>query len=343
MTEQPEGPSLAEWATSSESSAPAHPPASEQEAPSAERRHVATAAAHEPQPTSQAPWSAEPPPVYPPSPEYYQQRAQAAPVFVTPGDPPGYEHRGLRDEPPRRPRWRRARYAHQPISELDVALLVLSAAVSFAVYALILGWQTGLGLTILLFVHEMGHFIVGRRKGLPTRLPIFVPLLGAFVLMGQASLSARDEAEIALAGPFAGGMGSVACLVAYTLTGQPVLLSIAFINLAINLFNLMPIGPLDGAHASRVISKWLMLPWLALMALAGLLTLDVLLTLLAGFAIWQVARRPSGAVITRYYASRKERRYVTLLYFGVIVTLIVASFFALVGVSGLRLLYGWLL
>lgn len=257
------------------------------------------------------------PDVYPPPPEYYEQRAQAAPAFVTPGEAPGHEWRPLREEAPRRRRFAPARYAHQPITTLDVAWTVLSAAVSFVVYAALLGWPVGLGLTALLFVHEMGHYLAASAKRLPARLPIFVPFLGAFVLTALAG-NARDDAEIALAGPFAGGLGSLACFVAWRVTGQPDLLTIAIINLLINLFNLAPVSPLDGGRAARVISRKLLIPALALTLLAGLFTFDIVLVLVAAFGLRQVYLRPSDAVLVRTETTRKERRYLTLLYFGLI-------------------------
>ena len=188
------------------------------------------------------------PDVYPPPPEYYEQRAQAAPAFVTPGEAPGHEWRPLREEARRRRRFAPVRYPHQPITTLDVAWTFLSAAVSFVVYAVLLGWPVGLGLTALLFVHEMGHYVVARAKRLPARLPIFVPFLGAFVLTALAG-NARDDAEIAL---------------------------------------------------------------------AGLCSFDIVLILVAAFGMRQVYLRPSDAVLLRTETTRKERRYLTLLYFGLI-------------------------
>lgn len=267
-----------------------------------------------------APWAGGPlPDVYPPPPEYYQQRAQAAPTLVATGPAPSQEWRPMPAAPGRRRRWfAPARYPHQPITILDVTWTFLSAAISFAIYAKLLGWPVGLGLTALLFVHEMGHFIVASAKRVPARLPIFVPFLGAFVLMAQTSLSARDDAEIALAGPFAGALGSAACAVAWWITGQPDLLTIALINLLINLFNMTPVSPLDGGRATRVISRKALMPLLILALIAGLCSFDIVLLLLAGFGLRQVYLRPSDAVLLRTETNRRERRTITALYFGLL-------------------------
>lgn len=311
-----------------------YPPAPERSAPT-------SAAAAEPG-AAQAPWPSQSD-VYPPPPEMYLERAKAAPTLVSPSYSSPYEASQVRAEPlqPRR-RWRRARYAHQPITEMDIALLIISAAVSFAVYAVILTWPVGLGLTLLIFAHEMGHFIVIRAKGLPVRLPIFIPLMGAFVLMGVGPMDARDEAEIALAGPFAGTLGSIACVVAYIPTHQPTLLTIAFINLAINLFNMLPLGPLDGGRATRAISKWLLAPWLIVLVVISLCTFDLLIGLLAGAALIQVLflrdRDPSMIYYTR--TPRRERRYVTTLYFGLVGVMLATAVGGLAATGWLGILGG---
>lgn len=282
------------------------------------------------------------PAAYPPPPEMYLEAAKAAPTLVTPSYSSPHEASQARPAPARpRRRWLRVRLraAGQPITEWDIALTFLSAAVSFVVYAVILTWPVGLGLTLLIFAHEMGHFVVIRAKGVPARLPIFIPLVGAFVLMGQGPMDARDEAEIALAGPFAGMLGSVVCLVAYWLTHTPTLFVIAELNLLINLFNLLPLGPLDGGRATRAISKWLLAPWLALAVINSLCTADILLILLAGAAFVQVMflRDRDPSMIYYQRTPRRERRYVTALYFGLGAAMVAAAVAGLALTGGLGL------
>ena len=52
---------------------------------------------------------------------------------------------------------------------------------SLAVYAVIFGWRYAAGIIVLLFVHEMGHYIAARQRGLPVGLPTFIPFLGALI------------------------------------------------------------------------------------------------------------------------------------------------------------------
>lgn len=279
--------------------------------------------------------------IYPPPPELYLERARAAPIIVSPGYSPSYLPNSLEALAPPRAKRRRARYRGQPISEMEVALLVISAAASFAIYTLLLGWQLGLGLVALMFVHEMGHYTVIRAKGLPARLPIFVPLLGALVVWSQGLMSARDEAEIALAGPFAGALGSVVCALAYWQTGLPVLLTLALINLAINLFNLIPAEPLDGGRATKAIPDHIMLPWLIVVGVMGLCAVNILALALVVFAIIKRLKQRGDPATARYFvATRREGRYISALYFGLIAAIFLGTVAALLSVEWIRLFIG---
>src|SRR5690348_3595822 len=52
--------------------------------------------------------------------------------------------------------------------------------VAFGGYALIWGWRFALGVIVLIFVHELGHFIEAKREGLDPSWPVFIPFLGAY-------------------------------------------------------------------------------------------------------------------------------------------------------------------
>lgn len=294
-------------------------------------------------------WS---PAIYPPPPEYYEQRAQAAAAAAAaqPAAPLNREGRLLQRAAGRRgwlSRWRvKAAFAmrtQQPITFVDVMWMTLSGVVSFVVYKQILGWPVALGLILLILLHEMGHFVLCRLKGVPARLPIFIPGMGAFVLMSGFASSARDDAEIAMAGPIAGGLGSVLCLIVYYVLsgilhmgngaldlhtlGLWILPQIAFINAAINLLNLVPMLPFDGGRATRIVSKWLLLPGVIFIALLCVVARAYLVAIVALIGLIGLVNRPSNKELARLY-TRKDRRYVTLLYFGTAVGLVVTTLFA---------------
>jgi Zn-dependent protease len=117
--------------------------------------------------------------------------------------------------------------------------------ISVAAYALIWGWRFAVGFVLLILVHELGHYVEARRQGLHPSLPTFVPFIGAYVTFRQAGDPWRG-AIIALAGPFAGGVGAAVC---WGLAGpydSNLLQALAYTGFLLNLFNLLPFLPFDG-------------------------------------------------------------------------------------------------
>jgi Zn-dependent protease len=198
-------------------------------------------------------------------------------------------------------------------------IFIISAAVSVLAFWLWTNsWELGVGIVALLFVHEMGHFIVIRAKGLPVSLPIFIPLLGAYVTMRQMPRSVRDEAEIALAGPIAGGLAGLGCLAMYQVTGDHTLITLAYLTFFINLLNLVPVSPLDGGRVVGAISRWFWPLGLLVLGVAYFYTQYWILLLVAVFGFAQTVGRFSTARSRDpyYKISIPARLYVTILYFG---------------------------
>jgi Zn-dependent protease len=224
-----------------------------------------------------------------------------------------------------------------------------SALVSFALYAVWGGWQFGLGLTLLLFVHEMGHFVVIRAKGLPATLPIFIPFFGAFVSMRRIPKNVRDEAEIALAGPLAGALAGGACFAVYLNTTGPeahLWLYLAYFSFLINLLNLAPISPLDGGRVVGAISRWFFVLGFALLAAAFVYTwsnshtVNLLLVLLAWLWLMQTVARFRVSNREPYYAiSVGARIYVSVLYIAMIASLALAFYVTQNLLSGFPLFF----
>ena len=126
--------------------------------------------------------------------------------------------------------------------------------VSFAAYSLWFhSWKFGLGLVLLILVHELGHFVEARRQGLHVTLPTFIPFFGAFVMHRQATTPWRS-AYIALAGPFVGGLGAAVVWASGSARDSALLVVLANIGFLLNASNLLPISILDGATVVRSIS-----------------------------------------------------------------------------------------
>jgi Zn-dependent protease len=130
-------------------------------------------------------------------------------------------------------------------------VLLKFAALFVAVggYALLWGWRFGVGIVVLILVHEMGHYIVARQEGLEPQLPMFIPFFGAYVAFRNTD--PWRHSIIALAGPVAGGIGAAAFLVAADIQNSDLLSALAYFGFFLNLINLIPVGFLDGGAILR--------------------------------------------------------------------------------------------
>ena len=200
--------------------------------------------------------------------------------------------------------------------------------VSTAAYAWIWGWRFAVGFVLLLFVHELGHVLELRRQGIPASAPLFVPFLGAYVGLKQMPHDAWNEAKVALAGPILGSLGAAGVWVAGEALDSDFLVALAFTGFLLNLFNLLPIVPLDGGRAVAAVH-----PALWAVGLVGLLALAVqwpnpillVVLVLGGFELWQRARQWRDPQARSYYAVTPRRRAIAgVSYVGLIALLALA-------------------
>lgn len=139
---------------------------------------------------------------------------------------------------------------------------------SVLAYALVFGWQYAVGFVLLIFVHEMGHYLAARHKGLDVGAPMFIPFVGAWINLKQLPHDAEVEAYVGLAGPAAGTAAALACYFLGRQYDNALLVALAYAGCFINLFNLIPLSPLDGGRVTAVLSPriWLLgVPVLAAM------------------------------------------------------------------------------
>ena len=170
-----------------------------------------------------------------------------------------------RDYDPIQPRgtdWRGLlRKIFAPLIGLGALLLKLGSLAKFAGiflafggYTLIWGWKFALGVIVMIFVHEMGHFIEAARERLHPSWPVFIPFLGAYVKHTRGN--PWQTARVAIAGPIFGGVAAVVCLwIGYAIDSR-LLQALAYFGFFLNLINLIPLGILDGGAVWRS-TRWL--------------------------------------------------------------------------------------
>jgi Zn-dependent protease len=166
-----------------------------------------------------------------------------------------------------------------------------SMLVSVGAYSLIWGWRFALGFVVLLFIHEMGHYIQLRREGVKPGGMVFIPFLGAAVFTKSLGGNALAEARVGLAGPILGSLGAAVVLLIYGLTHNDYWRALAFVGFFLNLINLLPVLPLDGGRAMAAMS-----PWMWFVGFAGLIALvfitpSPILLLVVLFGAMETVRR----------------------------------------------------
>src|SRR6266404_4954711 len=195
------------------------------------------------------------------------------------------------------------------------------------VYAQTWGWWFALGFVLLLFVHECGHLLAARRIGLRVGAPVFIPFMGAFIALKEAPPNAWIEAQVGIGGPLLGTAGAVLCEGLHQATGAPLFRALAFSGFFLNLFNLAPIGFLDGGRIVTALSPWL---WLVGLGIVGALLLPhfnllFLLILLMSLPRLFFLFRKRTAEEARYFEVTPEQRWtIAALYIGLVAFLVLA-------------------
>ncbi|MFZ6767584.1 site-2 protease family protein [Undibacterium sp. Di26W] len=126
--------------------------------------------------------------------------------------------------------------------------------ISIFFYAWIFGWWYAVGFVLLMFVHEMGHFIAARQRGLDVGLPTFIPFLGAWVELKDLPHDAETEAYIGLGGPLAGTVASLLCYFLARNFDSDLLMAVSYSGFFLNLFNMIPLSPFDGGRITAVLT-----------------------------------------------------------------------------------------
>jgi Zn-dependent protease len=268
-------------------------------------------------------WPPSPPP--PPSPQGPLYRPWSSPEPQAPPPPP-----------PRRRRWTRWGPIGLAIAFVLGKLKVIIPLLKFAklgtlismfiavwAYALFWGFPFALGFVLLIFVHELGHALVLRQQGIPAGAPVFIPFLGAVIAMKGMPRNAWVEALVGIGGPVLGSLGALVCLIVGWMTDSLIWYALASTGFLLNLFNLLPISPLDGGRIVGVISRWIWVVGYAIAIAAFLATFHPMLLLILVFGLLGLGRAIRGTAPDYYDVPIERRVLMGFAYFGLAAALAV--------------------
>jgi Zn-dependent protease len=203
--------------------------------------------------------------------------------------------------------------------------------ISIWAYALFFGWRFAVGFVLLMFVHECGHLIVARKFGLPVSAPVFIPFMGAFILLKDQPRNAWMEACVGIGGPMLGSLGALSCNSLGEIFNMPFLIALASTGYFLNLFNLMPVGFLDGGRIVTALSRWLWLPGFAMLLWFGwkFPNFIVWLIVIASLPrIYSLFRKRTEEERRYYEVTPTQRWTMSILYFGLIAALALGMYTA---------------
>src|SRR6266850_1150402 len=254
-----------------------------------------------------------------------EARALRARLRLPPQVRQGDRHRGDRD-------CRRGGEALPPQKSLKALLALLAAGklgsvlltggtmiISVFAYALVFGFWYAVGFVLLIFVHEMGHFLAARQRGLAVGAPTFIPFVGAWIELKDLPHDVETEAWVGLAGPLLGTVGALGCYYLYRSSGEMLFLALAYAGFFINLFNLIPISPFDGGRITAILSPRVWLLGAPILVGLFLWSPSPLLILMAVLAAPQLMKAwkfdPNAPENAAYYSVAPAKRFEYALYY----------------------------
>ncbi|MGC8461680.1 MAG: site-2 protease family protein [Candidatus Dormibacteria bacterium] len=215
---------------------------------------------------------------------------------------------------------------------LKAALPLWAFLISFAIMVGIFGWGLGIGVIVLIAIHELGHYVASWMYGIPAKLPVFLGPFGAVTMRSRVGTPVQ-AAVIAIAGPVAGFL--IAALALGASTANPngsftgILAATASIGFTITLLNLIPFSPLDGGRVAEVISRKFAIAGLVIFVavIAGMYLVGsapnpiVFIILIAGI----FSLRSTGKQAAFHIADRSSQYLVIATYVLLIVACIVGT------------------
>jgi Zn-dependent protease len=155
---------------------------------------------------------------------------------------------------------------------------------------------------------------------------MFIPFMGAVIWAKSMGGNALAEARVGLAGPILGTIGTAILIPIASMTGNNLFQALAFTGFFLNLFNLLPVVPLDGGRAMAALS-----PWMWFVGFAGLVALAIvfpnpiilLIVLFGGLETWRRWQARKSPEAQEYYrVPAHARAMVAAVYIGLVALLV---------------------
>ena len=101
-----------------------------------------------------------------------------------------------------------------------------------------------------------GHALVMNHYKIPFSPMVFMPFMGAVIAMKDQPKDAWQDAIIAFGGPVLGTVGAAGVAVGAQATDSQLLYALADFGFMVNLFNMMPLGSMDGGRITGALSPY---------------------------------------------------------------------------------------
>lgn len=159
---------------------------------------------------------------------------------------------------------------------------------------------------------------------------MFIPFMGAFITLKENPSNAWVESQVGIGGPMLGTLGSGVCYVIYLATNNPLFCGLAHVGFLLNLFNLAPVGFLDGGRIVTALSPWLWIVGYIIMILlavarftTGHLSPALIYVLILSLPrLFSLFRKKTEAELRYFEVTPGQRWTMAAMYFGLIAILV---------------------
>ncbi len=172
-------------------------------------------------------------------------------------------------------------------------------------------------LIAVLFVHEMGHYLMMKHYKYEHVRMLFIPFMGAFVHGKKEKYSQKQSALVVLAGPIPGIILATAMWLLGIQFEQAWMIDVSLMAYFLNVVNLFPLQPLDGGKLLSILFFeklelfQIVFTFISSLALIGIgYFTDVYLLIIIGFAMGIQVRSMHRKYLIHKTIQEKEAIYI---------------------------------